>query len=142
MGVKIHFPKKKSLTPIQNLLCFQRDDDEGKGNVKCNRLYWWTSIRPSPLSRAYKIRIVFQPCHSLEICVLSPPLKSLVNARRIPHLYDQKKEKLCLYLPGTRELDFTLPLSQQLLPWAALWFFYFEEWLESNEWKGGGAHPR
>ena len=24
----------------------------------------------------------------------------------------------------------------------ALWLFYFEEWLASDDWKGGGMHPR
>ncbi len=32
-------------------------------------------------------------------------------------------------------------LDQTIVPWTALWLFYFEEWLESNEWKGGGEHP-
>ena len=27
------------------------------------------------------------------------------------------------------------------MPWAALWLFYFEEWLGSDDWKGGGEHP-
>jgi hypothetical protein len=25
--------------------------------------------------------------------------------------------------------------------WATLWLFYFEEWLASDDWKGGGMHP-
>ena len=32
-------------------------------------------------------------------------------------------------------------LDQTIVPWAILWLFYFEEWLISNEWKGGGLHP-
>ena len=32
-------------------------------------------------------------------------------------------------------------LDQTIVPWAILWLFYFEEWLSSNEWKGGGMHP-
>jgi hypothetical protein len=32
-------------------------------------------------------------------------------------------------------------LDQSIVPWTALWLFYFEEWLESNDWKGGGEHP-
>jgi hypothetical protein len=32
-------------------------------------------------------------------------------------------------------------LDQTVVPWAILWLFYFEEWLTSNEWKGGGMHP-
>jgi hypothetical protein len=27
------------------------------------------------------------------------------------------------------------------VPWTALWLFYFEEWLTSDDWKGGGIHP-
>jgi hypothetical protein len=40
----------------------------------------------------------------------------------------------------TREADEKVgPASR--LPWAAIWLFYFEEWLASGEWKGGGEHP-
>ena len=27
---------------------------------------------------------------------------------------------------------------QTIVPWTALWLFYFEEWLTSDDWKGGG----
>lgn len=27
------------------------------------------------------------------------------------------------------------------LPWTHLWLVYFEEWLSSDDWKGGGRHP-
>jgi hypothetical protein len=32
-------------------------------------------------------------------------------------------------------------LDQTIVPWAALWLFFFEEWLATDEWKGGGVHP-
>jgi hypothetical protein len=32
-------------------------------------------------------------------------------------------------------------LDQTVVPWATLWLFYFEEWLRSDDWKGGGMHP-
>jgi hypothetical protein len=32
-------------------------------------------------------------------------------------------------------------IDQTIVPWAALWLFYFEEWLSSDQWKGGGEHP-
>jgi hypothetical protein len=34
-----------------------------------------------------------------------------------------------------------LQLSDTILPWASLWLFYFEQWLFSGKWEGGGAHP-
>jgi len=32
-------------------------------------------------------------------------------------------------------------LDQTVVPWTALWLLYFEEWLFSGEWAGGGLHP-
>jgi hypothetical protein len=32
-------------------------------------------------------------------------------------------------------------IDNTIVPWAILWLFYFEEWLSSDEWKGGGEHP-
>lgn len=32
-------------------------------------------------------------------------------------------------------------LDQTIVPWTMLWLFYFEEWLASGDWKGGGMHP-
>ena len=33
-------------------------------------------------------------------------------------------------------------IDQTFVPWTATWLFYFKEWLASDEWKGGGEHPR
>jgi len=32
-------------------------------------------------------------------------------------------------------------IDQTIVPWAVLWLFYYEEWLVSDRWKGGGEHP-
>ena len=56
-------------------------------------------------------------------------------------MYDQQPTRLCLYLPGTGEWTPALRLDQTIVPWAALWLYFFEDWLVSGEWKGGGRHP-
>ena len=28
-----------------------------------------------------------------------------------------------------------------IVPWAAEWFWFFEHWLVTGEWLGGGSHP-
>ena len=43
--------------------------------------------------------------------------------------------------PGTPEWRPWMRLDQTVVPWTSLWLFYFEDWLASNEWKGGGEHP-
>jgi hypothetical protein len=60
----------------------------------------------------------------------------------LPHVYQQKPTWLCLYLPRAREWSGWMRIDQTVVPWAALWLFYFEEWLDSDDWKGGGEHPR
>ena len=32
-------------------------------------------------------------------------------------------------------------ISETIVPWTFLWLWYFEEWLASDVWKGGGVHP-
>jgi hypothetical protein len=44
------------------------------------------------------------------------------------------------YLPRTGEWHDRRLLAETMVPWSLLWLLYFEEWLMSNEWKGGGVH--
>ena len=47
-----------------------------------------------------------------------------------------------LPLPArTYEWQSWMRLDQTVVPWTTLWLFYFEEWLASDDWKGGGMHP-
>lgn len=74
--------------------------------------------------------------------VLSPSLNDLKqNNDSIPHLYDQKRYKLCLHYPHTNDFDENIEIGQQYIPWIKLWLFYFEMWLTNGVWKGGGVEP-
>jgi hypothetical protein len=113
----------------------------GNGVLRTGRFTWRYSAMPSPLSRDYDIRIEFRQGGRPQIFVDGPDLHLLAGGRRIPHLYQQRPPKLCLYLPKTYEWQSWMRLDQTVVPWATLWLFYFEEWLASDEWKGGGMHP-
>ncbi len=43
-------------------------------------------------------------------------------------------------MPKTREWGPHIQIASSVVPWASLWLFYFEEWLVSDDWKGGGEH--
>jgi hypothetical protein len=75
------------------------------------------------------------------VIVEGPNLRALAEGRRLPHVYAQDPARLCLYLPGTGEWRPELRLDETMLPWSVMWFFYFEDWLETDDWKGGGKHP-
>jgi hypothetical protein len=113
----------------------------GSGKLGPGRLTWRFVTSPTPFSRRYRLRIEYQQSEVPRVLVEDPNLVDLADGRRLPHVYTQQPPRLCLYLPGTGEWTPAMRLDQTVVPWAILWLFYFEEWLVSNEWKGGGMHP-
>jgi hypothetical protein len=113
----------------------------GSGLLRADRLVWRYTVSPMPLSRAYQIRIEYRQDDVPQVFVDDPDLVNLADGRRLPHVYQQRPTRLCLYLPRSLEWSGWMRIDQTIVPWAALWLFYFEEWLDSNAWKGGGEHP-
>lgn len=113
----------------------------GDGTLHAGRLGWRFALRPTPLSREYTARIDYHQGQVPRVFVEDPDLTLLAGDRRLPHVYSQKPTCLCLYLPRAFEWRDWMRLDETIVPWIAIWLFYFEEWLISNEWKGGGEHP-
>lgn len=134
--------RRKPLTAAQQFVNLRGNPiSRGGGVLQPGRFTWRYSATPSPLSRDYGVRIEFKQGGRPEIFVDDPDLHALAAGRPIPHLYQQKPPRLCLYLPRTYEWQRWMRLDQTVVPWIALWLFYFEEWLDSDDWKGGGMHP-
>lgn len=130
------------LTAAQQLYHLRRSGIcPGEGSVLGGQLVWRFNAQPTALSRSYALRIVLKPGISPRVIVDDPDLNALADGRKLPHVYSQGPVELCLYLPGTGEWAPHLRADQTLVPWAYLWLFYFEEWLTSDDWKGGGQHP-
>jgi hypothetical protein len=113
----------------------------GTGELKRERLTWRFTARPSALGRSYQARIEYEQKGPAGVFIDAPDLHVLAEGRKLPHVYSDHPPKLCLYLPGAFEWDRNMRLDKTLVPWTALWLFYFEEWLWSDDWKGGGMHP-
>lgn len=113
----------------------------GKGVLRPGRLLWEFEARPTTLSRIYGIRIFCRQEDAPDVFVIEPDLVDLAGGRKLPHVYEQKPTRLCLYLPRAREWNRSMRIADTVVPWTVLWLFYFEEWLVSDEWKGGGVHP-
>lgn len=134
--------RRKPLTAAQQFINLRGNPvSRGDGVLRAGRLMWRYEATPSPVSRDYDLRIEFAHGGTPEVYVDAPDLHALTDGRRIPHLYRQRPPKLCLYLPKTYEWQAWMRLDQTIVPWSALWLFYFEEWLISDDWKGGGFHP-
>ena len=113
----------------------------GTGVLRAGRFVWRYVTSPTPLSRLYTIRLSYRVGRSPQVIVEEPALCGLAGNRRLPHVYEQEPTRLCLYLPRAGEWQPWMRIDQTIVPWTAVWLFYFEEWLESSEWKGGGVHP-
>jgi len=98
-------------------------------------------LRPSPLGRLYDVRIGYRKGDTPDVVITAPDLNDLARGRYLPHVYSAKPVRLCLYDPQTDEWSPTVSFTDTIVPWTYLWLDYFEEWLVSDVWKGGGRHP-
>lgn len=124
----------------QYLLLKNSDVGNGVGLLEVTGLTWEYRERPTPLSREYKLRIEYPRGEVPNVSVVAPNISALAGGRELPHVY-RNPLRLCLYLPRSGEWDPTMRLDRTFVAWASVWLFYFEEWLASNKWKGGGIHP-
>jgi len=122
-----------------NPLCNQSDNN-GQGKVRNGKLVWTYDAQSSPLGRIYKVEIQFEAGSAPDIFVRDPDIQLLAGDRDIPHVYHNPLS-LCLYQPKKQQWHPKLRIDRTIVPWTALWLYYFEEWLESNDWKGEGEHP-
>lgn len=113
----------------------------GEGTLSAGRLTWRFRTRPTPLSREYGLRIEFRQGDTPDAFVEDPDLPALAKGKRLPHVYDQRPTRLCLYRPKYREWRPELMIHETIVPWAVTWLYYFEDWLMTGEWAGGGEHP-
>jgi hypothetical protein len=102
------------------------------------------NIAPGPFGRLYTCLFKVRPgATSPEVIVLHPNLSMLARGAKIPHVYrhDGPGTLLCLWWPKAREWLPQMSLANTFVPWTAEWLYYFEQWLASGIWSGGGEHP-
>lgn len=138
---KAKYPKKRKYTPAEQYVFLSKSlTAKGEGSVRKNVLTWIFKAQPTPLSRIYTIRIEFNG-RSPKIFVVYPKITEIATGRKIPHLYNQEKQQLCLYYPKYSEWTAYKKISDTIVLWAFLWLYYFEIWVITDKWEGGGKEP-
>jgi hypothetical protein len=134
--------KPRGLTAAQQDLALRLSPiTVGGGGVKQGRLSWQFSVQPTAMSRTYGLKLEYDVWDVPRVCVCTPDLVELAGGRRLPHVYSERPTRLCLYLPRGGDWHRGLSLAATIVPWTYLWLYYFEDWLISGEWRGGGMHP-
>jgi len=133
--------KIKRLTLIQQMAGLKKDFGDGKISFNRNKLTWEGMLKSSPLGDEYKIKLVYENGQSPKVFVLEPqPLKLAEGKTRLPHVYDHQKQRLCLYYPDGREWNSSKPIAQTIMIWTMEWLYFYELWLITGKWLGGGTN--
>ena len=132
---------RQNLTLPQQLLFLRSNPTiEGVGTLSDKKLSWQMAVQPTPLARSYQVNISYLPGETPSVQIADPDLELLASGRPLPHVYN-KPLRLCLNLPGTGEWEPKKRIDLTIVPWTYLWLYYFEDWLWTGDWKGGGRHP-
>lgn len=104
-----------------------------------SHLEWVGRVQPAPYCDQYKIRIHYRTNTRFvprpEVTVLNPLLE-LRDGKGCPHRYAEQKP--CLYYPPGNEWRPDMLLALSIVPWTSRWLYFYEIWLTTGEWHGGG----
>ena len=106
-----------------------------------DRMIWRGNVRPTVMSETYLVEIDYRISEHPDVRVLCPELVRYQD-QSLPHVYPG--DLLCLYFPGAKHPEWTpaMWLSETILPWSALWLEFYEHWVVTGQWFGGGVHPK
>lgn len=67
---------------------------------------------------------------------------AVIPGRKLPHVYaEEPLVKICIFHPNKREWNPRMSLALNVVPWMAEWLSFFEDWVITDVWSGGGEHP-
>jgi len=145
MELRINFLKRflriKKLTISQQLFKLINCWRSGKIIYQSyKQIIWRCELRPTALSRYYEVTLIYRLNGLPEVYVKRDDLVD-VDAADFPHIYKREKNrvKLCLYYG--KEFNTSMYISDTIIPWTVEWLFYYELWIKTKIWFGGGIHP-
>jgi len=128
---KGHFSKPRFSAAMQNLFVQQRFP-QFKFSWASRIGTWRGTLQPTPISPVYHVLIKYNIGQVPKVWVLSPELKATA-----PHRY--KDQSLCLYWYKEWTWSPNEDISKTIVPWAALWLYYYEIWMDTSEWLAESA---
>jgi hypothetical protein len=115
----------------------KRKYPDASATWKCGIVGWTGQINPAPICDTYTVRITWSPGSSRPVVrVLSPHLETRTG-ERLPHVFGD--DSLCLHYH--EEWTPKLKIAESIIPWASEWLYFYEIWLATGVWHGGGHEP-
>lgn len=139
--MKTKFPKQPPLSAAAQYIALQKQAPYGVAKLLRNRVNWRGIMCPSEFGRSYAVELDYLIGTAPKVWIREPNLLDLSDGRRLPHMYDQATQRLCLYLPGCNFWRPTLAVARTMIPWTGLWLYNFEIWIVTDMWHTEGEHP-
>ena len=147
MSRSLHFKKRGFNAPIRALSFSKIPNCTYR--CKANRIVAELPIRCENGRGKYKIKITIDN-YGYYRCHIVDPQISYANGAP-PHIYalNSKKDEqnkvfkelnICLHLPKSGEYSTTSPIVETIISWAIKWTEFYELWLLTGIWYGGGEH--
>ena len=112
---------------------------DSRFTIKNNILIWKGYLQPTEISLKYWIKVVYQREKHPDIYVLDPkPLVLPQGKTKLKHVYDTKKQHLCIYYKDVQEWDEAKFIADTIIPWTSEWLLHYEIWVATGIWHGGG----
>lgn len=131
----VSIPVQKPSLPVQ-VLSLRQKYPASHIQSSYQRMTWSAVVQPEEWCRTYSLKLCYVKGSTPKIYVAEPNLHILSEGKRIPHLYNQEQQHLCLYLPGRAIWTPYKLLADTMVPWALSWLVFFELWLATGEWHG------
>jgi len=103
-------------------------------------LCWVYDLTPSPLSESYTISLKYVLGKHPKVFVINKKLELAEGKTKLPHAYSTEKQHLCIYYKKANEWRSSMSIADTIIPWTSEWLFFYEIWLSTGKWKGGGIH--
>lgn len=133
--------RNRHFTSIQQALVLKSRYDFGNSrwNIRPHGFTWLFDVTPTSLSDTYRLKMVYDEPFIPQVYVVSPkPLVLAKGADKLPHTYDTKRQRLCLFKPHCGEWNSSMLIADTIVHWAIEWLYYYENWVYTGKWLGGG----
>jgi len=140
----MRYPARRKIPLIQQKAALCAAYPDGKCDIENRKkLSWFGKIQPTPISQEYSVCLVWEPSASPKVWVIGDELQKLDDPN-FPHKFEidveKKMVRLCLY--HYQEFNSCEILANTIIPWTIEWLYFYEMWLATGEWHGGGVHPQ
>lgn len=141
MANKDYIPKR-NIRLFDQMMTLRAAYPSASCELRNGTLFWFGKVKPTSLSREYNVALTYSNSQVPKVWVIGEELQK-IDDPNFPHKYevDPKNNmvRICLY----RYREFTKDkfLANTIIPWTVEWLYFYEIWLATGTWCGGGEHP-